>query len=388
MQPNRLSTPRVALFGPIQPFRGGIAKYTLRLHTALSKRCDLTTISFHRQYPAWLYPGASDREPGQEGYQHPRVRYMLDALNPLTWRRAAYLIRGQGCDLAILSWWTLFWAPGFALIAWLLRRHQIPVALLCHNLSDHDSGRLQRWLTRHFLAQADAFIVHTSEQEAILLELFPSKKVIRHPHPVYNQFPEASTTLPQRGRLELLFFGFIRPYKGLDLLVQALAEVADKEVFLTVVGEPWIDPETLRTRMLSLGAPNIELHFEYVDDVSAANYFKRADVVVLPYLTATGSGVAALAQNYERPLLVTAVGGLKDVVENGVTGHVVEPNSVNQIAKCIRQMDRTTLQSMHTNIRRANLQFSWDSMASSILSIIDADRTSQTHGKNGQHHVL
>lgn len=382
MQADRRSTAQVALFGPIQPFRGGIAKYTLRLHTALSKRCDLTTISFHRQYPAWLYPGVSDREPGQEGYRHPRVRYVLDALNPLTWRKAAHSIRSQGCDLAILSWWTLFWAPGFALIAWLLRRHQIPVALLCHNLNDHDSGRLQRWLTRYFLAQADAFIVHTSEQEAILLKLFPHKKVVRHPHPVYNQFPEASITLPQRGRLELLFFGFIRPYKGLDLLVQALAEVADKTVFLTVVGEPWIDPETLRTRILSMGAPNVELHFEYVDDVSAANYFKRADIVVLPYLTATGSGVAALAQNYERPLLVTAVGGLKEVVENGVTGHIVEPNSVDQIVKCIRELDRASLQSMHDNIRRANLQLSWDSMASSILGIIDANQASQAYEKN------
>lgn len=373
MQSKRSPIPRVALFGPIQPYRGGIAKYTMRLHTALSKFCDLTTISFHRQYPAWLYPGASDREPGLEGYRHPRVRYMLDALNPLTWQKAAHSIRIEGCDLAILNWWTLFWAPGFVFIAWLLRRHQIPVALLCHNLNDHDGGRLQRWLTRHFLGQADAFIVHTSEQEAILLNLFPGKKVIRHPHPVYDQFPEASITLPQRGRLELLFFGFIRPYKGLDLLVQALADVADEEVYLTVVGEPWIEPETLRTRMLSMGAPNIELHFEYVDDASAANYFKRADVVVLPYRTATGSGVAALAQNYERPLLATAVGGLKDVVVNGVTGYVVEPNSADQLANCIRKMNRTSLQSMHPNIRRANLQFSWDSMARSILGVIEAD---------------
>lgn len=372
----------MALLGPIRPFRGGIAKYTLRLHTALSKYCDLTTISFHRQYPAWLYPGASDREPGHEGYQHPGVRYILDALNPLTWQKAVSVIRNQGCDLAILSWWTLFWAPGFAFISRSLRRRKIPVALLCHNLSDHDSGRLQWWLTKYFLAQADAFIVHTTEQEAILLHLFPSKKTIRHSHPVYDQFPEAPTILPQRGRLELLFFGFIRPYKGLDVLVQALAEVGDEEVFLTVVGEPWIDPDRLRTRLLSMGAPNLELHFEYVDDLSAANYFKRADVVVLPYLAATGSGVAAMAQHYERPLLVTAVGGLKDVVENGITGYIVEPNSAAQITKYVREMDRASLQLMHANIRRANQQFNWDSMARSILGIIDVYNINDQNERN------
>ncbi|MGH8184611.1 MAG: hypothetical protein ACREPH_13220, partial [Rhodanobacteraceae bacterium] len=114
--------PRLALIGPVLPYRGGIAQYTSQLHRALARKCTLRTISYRRQYPALLYPGKSDREPGHESFREPGVEYVLDSLNPLTWRRAVRSIAANGCDLAVIDWWTLFWAPAIALMARGLRR--------------------------------------------------------------------------------------------------------------------------------------------------------------------------------------------------------------------------------------------------------------------------
>ena len=361
----------MALVGPVSPFRGGIAQYTTRLHHALSPRCALATYSFRRQYPAWLYPGASDREPGATDLEG--VAYSLDALDPTSWLRTARRIADEGAELAVLSWWTLYWAPAFALIARGLRRRGVKVAMLCHNLFDHDSGRLRQQLTARMLGQADAFLVHTTEQAQTLRRLFPAKTVLRHPHPVYDQFPAPAAPLPKRGRLELLFFGFIRPYKGLEALIDALGLLADPEVHLTVIGEPWGDPEALRERVRRSGAPNVELHLRYVDEAMAANHFARADLLVLPYHSASGSGVAAIAQHYGCPILATRVGGLAEIVDEGRTGFLIDPGQPAQWAERLRQMDRGQLARMSATVRADTARSSWSSLAQTLLSLAAGD---------------
>lgn len=366
---DRTKTARVALVGPVNPYRGGIAQYATRLRRALADLSQVRTYSFSRQYPAWLYPGQSDIEPGKEGERESGVAYCIDALNPLTWVATARRIAGEGCDLAIINWWTLFWAPGFALIARILRRRGVRVLLLCHNLFDHDSRGPKRFLSLKLLAQADGYLVHTREQAETLKGLFPLKAVLQHPHPVYNQLPPPDARLPKRGRLELLFFGFIRPYKGLDVLVAALAQLADTEIYLTVAGEPWCDADELRRQVEASGAPNVELHLGYVDEVSVANYFSRADLAVLPYRTATGSGVAAVAYHYDCPLLATRVGGLEEVVENGTTGFLVEPNDPTALAERIRGISRADLEPMRERVRHFKTGLTWESLARCILDL-------------------
>lgn len=378
----RLHTHRqLALLGPITPpFRGGIAQYTTELRLALSTRCDLQTISFHRLYPQWLYPGSSDREPGQTHQREADVRYELDAINPLTWSTAAAGIAGRGCDLAVINWWTLFWAPAFALIARRLRARGIPVVYICHNLFDHDSGRIKQGISARLLSQADAYLVHASEQAETLRRLFPDKPVRIHPHPTDGHYPPATVVLPKRGRLELLFFGFIRPYKGLDVLIEALAMLADAKVYLTVVGEPWTSPDEIRKRVDMSGAPNVDLHLKYVDAADAANFFARADLIVLPYRHATGSAVAAIAYHYEKPVLATRVGGFPDVIEDGRTGFLVEPESPQQLADCIRQTNRDALQVMSANIPAVENRFTWPSLASSLLGLANQMLDNQRMG--------
>lgn len=360
-------TRRLALIGPVTPFRGGIAHYTTELHRALSPRCTLHTISFRRQYPTWLYPGKNDREPGNECRREPHVAYQLDAFEPWTWFATSRRILERGCELAIIDWWTMFWAPALALIAQRLRASGVPVAFVCHNLSDHDGGLLARVLGNGLLGCADAYVVHAKTAAEELRARFPHKPVLACPHPTYDRFPPADDTLPRRGRLELLFFGFIRPYKGLETLVQALAMLDDHEVYLTVAGEPWCAPAELRERIGSRGVPNVELHLDYVDAAAVASFFSRADLVVLPYHSATGSGVAAIAQHYDRPVLATCVGGLPDVVEEGRTGYLVEPDSATQLADRLATITRADLELMHPRIHSRKGLHTFASLADALL---------------------
>lgn len=358
---------RIALVGPVRPFRGGIAQYTTQLHRALAPRCVLRTISYRRQYPGWLYPGKSDREPGQSDYREPGVDYFLDSLDPLSWLRATRLIAANGPSLALFDWWTLFWAPATALMARGLRRRGVRVVFLCHNLFDHDAGLFKRKVAELLLAQADGYLVHSAEQAALLQSVSPGKPVVTHPIPPYDQFPPSSIQLPKRGRLELLFFGFIRPYKGLDVLIEALATLKDPQVHLTVVGEPWCPSVELRKRIEATGARNVELHLDYVDDQTAANFFARADLVVLPYLSASGSAVAAMALHYDCPILATRTGGFPDVIDEGKTGFLVAPGSSEQLANCLRDLTREGLASLEPDIRAAKDRFTWSSLATTLI---------------------
>jgi glycosyltransferase involved in cell wall biosynthesis len=366
------SARKLAFIGPVSPFRGGIAQYATALHRALSRRCELQTVSFRRLYPAWLYPGKSDREPGMEGHTEPGVTYLLDALNPLTWTAAARAVAARKCDLAIINWWTIFWAPGLALIARMLRKRDMPVVFLVHNLSDHDAGAFKRAVSKYLLSQAAGYLVHSNEQAVRLRQWFPEKPVLLQPVPAWDRFPPALNPRPQRGRLELLFFGFIRPYKGLDTLVDAVARLADQDVHLTVVGEPWCPPQELRARIQASGAPNIELHLEYVDDNAVADFFARADLVVLPYRAATPSAVAAVAYHYDRPVLASRVPGLREVVEEGRTGFLVDPDSPDQLADQLRSITRVQLQQMRPNVQAYKSRFTWDSLAAAAIDFASA----------------
>jgi len=212
-----------------------------------------------------------------------------------------------------------------------------------------------------------------------LNRLVPGKSVLVHPHPTYDRFPRAAEPQTSRGRLELLFFGFIRPYKGLDTLVNALAKLADPEVYLTVVGEPWYSTRELEANIRASGAPNVELHLEYVDDATAAAFFARADLLVLPYRAATGSGVAALAYHYDRPVLATRVGGLRDVVEEGRTGFLVDPDSPAQLVDRLRSVTREQLEQMRRYISSDKLRFTWGSLAGALIDLANEIGTGAAH---------
>jgi len=359
---------RVALVGPLPPFRGGIAQHTNLLRVALGKHSELLAVSFTRQYPALLFPGESDREPGGRRIAAANCRYLIDSLNPLTWRAAFEAIRGHAPELVIIPWWTVFWAPCFWYLARRCRRAGLEVRFLCHNVADHEAAAWKTALTRAILDQGRSFVVQSQQEKRALGALCPGARVQVHPHPLYDQFPKPRAAASPRADLELLFYGFVRPYKGLDILIEALGLARGKALRLTVAGEFWAGLEDIRRRIDSLGlADKVELIPRYVSAEETAEYFARADALVLPYRSGTGSGVLSIAYHYGKPVIATRIGAFCDVVRDQETGFLVPPESPEALARVIDGLTRETAASMAPAIREFARTMTWDSLALSLL---------------------
>ena len=337
---------------------------------AFCEFADARAISFTRQYPKLLFPGESDRDPAYQGHVEPHTDYLIDSINPFTWRAAVKKAIAEKPDVVVMPWWQVYWAPSFSYIARRLRRAGIPVVFLCHNVTEHEAAAWKRALTRRVLASGSGHVVQTNLDGEHLLELLPDAKPVLHLHPAYDQFPTPLGTLAPEHDLELLFFGFVRPYKGLDLLLDALALVdSSLDVRLTVAGEFWHGSAETEARIAQLGiGKRVELVNRYLTEQDVAEYFARAHALVLPYRSATGSGVVAIAHHYEKPVIVTRVGGLPDVVENGVTGFVVEPESPQAIADAIEHLGERDLDSMVAAVRRFKAErLTWSGLANAVL---------------------
>lgn len=364
--------PRIALVGPVQPFRGGISQHTTMLRRALSEQCLVRTYSFSRQYPSWIFPGESDRDAALDGYVEPDTVYSLDSMNPWTWRCTVDELFAWHPDAAIFPWWTVYFAPMFAYMARRLRSAGVEVHFICHNVVEHETAAWRRFVTRRVLAIGSSYTVHTRIDERNLLSMFPDATHVLHPLPVFDNYPPAHGSLVREHELELLFFGFVRPYKGLDVLIEALALVdPGLDVRLAIVGEFWHGAEESRSRIERLGLEGrIDIVERYVSDAEAAEYFDRADAVVLPYRAATGSGVVAVAYHYDTPVISTEVGGLPDVIVDGETGLVVEPESPIALARAIERLAVADRSLMRSAIQRFKAErLSWPGFASAVLAV-------------------
>lgn len=356
------------MIGPVLPYRGGIAQHTTMLHRALNQQIDCLTISFSRQYHPWLFPGKSDRDGAWDGHAEEGVEYLIDSVNPLTWPGAVRRGKAFSPSLVVFPWWHVYWAPCFSYLASAFVKSGIETVFLCHNVIEHENGRWKQQLTRIALSHADRFVVHTSADRMNLLERFPGVRIDVYPHPVYEQFPDATEAFPRRAKLELLFFGLVRPYKGLDILLEAMRQLGSEDVFLSIVGEFWEGEEWALGFVERHGLQDrIEMVSRYVSDQEAANYFQRSDVVVLPYRSATGSGVVPLAYRYGKPVIVTRVGGLPDVVDEGRTGRVIDPDSPGQLANAIREMLSGRSGFTAEGIDDIRSRFTWTGLAEAVL---------------------
>lgn len=359
---------KIAIVGPIAPFRGGISQYTDRLYRTLKKYADVDVISFKRLYPEFMYPGSSDKEPGEAFGSE--IDYIIDAYSPLSIKKAADKIIDGGYDAVLIAWWTFFWQPALAYISRRVRKKRVKTVFICHNVIDHGGNAIVRYLSKRLIGSADGYIVQSDEEAKLLKNTVSGAKVLKKLHPIYDHFPKVTKRPKKRGRLELLFFGFIRPYKGLDDFIGALELLNDKEVHVTIVGEVWGNKDKLEKYIKNRKIPNVTMDFRYVDSQKAAEYFSRADVVVLPYRFATGSGVATLAYYYGKPILGTKVGGISDVITSGKNGWLVSPNSPQELADVIRKIERDQAEKMAVYISEFCKLNNWDSMAKDTIEHI------------------
>jgi glycosyltransferase involved in cell wall biosynthesis len=353
--------------GPTYPFRGGIAHHTTLLVKHLAKGHQTLLISFKSQYPSFFFPGKTDRDTSREPLRIP-CEYRLNPLNPMTWKSVALRAVQFHPDVLILPWWVPFWAPCWW---WLSRRiHRATrsrVVFYCHNVLPHEPMPGVQWLSQKALDQGHAFIVQ-DEPDRILLEeiirvqgrpvriiLPPSVKDICYS---LSDPVEARKTLglPTEGAV-VLFFGFVRPYKGLDILIRAFPKLLElTNAHLLVAGEFWTKQETILYLIDSLQLRDkVTIVDRYIPNEEVGFFFSAADVVALPYRSGTGSAVAQLALGLNRPVIATRVGGLPEVVHDGWNGLLVDPASPADFGNALVRFFRENLkESMMAYLKQAN----------------------------------
>jgi glycosyltransferase involved in cell wall biosynthesis len=366
------SARRVAIVGPIEPFRSGVARHTTALARALSRRSELRVrvYSFSRQYPAVLFPGESDRASDCHAPADLDVRYSIDSINPLTWWTTARQLRAFQPELLVIPLWTFFLAPCSSAI---LASVRCPKVAMVHNVVDHDARRLRAILSSLPLRQATHYITHTRALSREIRRIVPGAHVSVHAHPVFD-YPAPRGVLNRRADLELLMFGLIRPYKGLDVLLEALAVCRRSSVMLSVVGESWDSESELRALISRLGIESkVELVLRYVSDAEAAEYFARADVVVLPYRSVTGSGVLPLAFYYGKPVAASDLPGFRELIGDGRDGWLVPGGDASALARLIdERLSSESAAAMQPMVQAARQRLTFDHFAAALLQMANS----------------
>lgn len=359
---------KIAVLGPAYPLRGGIAQYTTLLASHLAARHEIRLYSFAQQYPARLFPGRSQIDPSAPLVQI-EARRWLTPWQPLSWRRVTRDWSGWRPDRLVMQWWVPFMAP---MTAWLLRAARklgVASTLICHNVLPHEQKRIDVALIKLALRHADRLIVHGEPDRERALRLLPRARVDVLFLPSYADLRAGDWTRDRARavlkltRPTLLFFGFVRPYKGLLDLIDALPAVLTQiDVDLLVVGEIWGDAQPYHRRVRELGlADRVRFVDQYVSNEEATSYFAAADLAVLPYRDATGSAVLQLAFGLGVPVVATRTGGMSEAVDDGVTGYLVEPGDVAGLsAAIIRYFKEDRSGAFRAAIAQQRDRFSWD----------------------------
>jgi glycosyltransferase involved in cell wall biosynthesis len=376
-----LNEMRVVIIGPAYPLRGGLATYNERLARAFKEAGDEARIvTFSLQYPNFLFPGQTQfsTEPGPTDLS---IEVSLNSVNPLSWWKVGRKLRAERPDLVVFRFWLPFMGPALGTVARLVRGNgHTRVVAITDNVIPHEKRPGDGPLTRYFLSACDGFVTMS---RSVLQDLgkmgFGQKPAQYRPHPLYDNFGPIKPKAAALAALKLpdtvgylLFFGFIRAYKGLDILLEAFADerVAALPVKLIIAGEFYEDAapyeEIIRRRQLE---NRIVRATDFIPNEGVVDYFCAADLVMQPYKNATQSGVSQIAYHFERPMLVTDVGGLAELIPAGVVGYVVPPTP-KAIANAIvdfytRQREAT----FAAGVREQKKQFSWPVMVAALKAV-------------------
>jgi glycosyltransferase involved in cell wall biosynthesis len=366
---------KVAVAGPYPPFRGGIAQFTSRLADSLEAVCPVSRIGFSRLYPSFLFPGRSQYDPVPSAGAP--LEASIDSCSPAAWARTRRAVAALGADHAVVEWWHPFFAPSYQHS--LPSPHRLPRAMICHNILPHDRFPMSRAITRAFLSKARLLVVHSGADEDAVHMLLPGARILRLFHPIYDQYVRNSSDLIRARQLfgftdrdrVVLFFGLIRPYKGLEDLLEAVAGM-DGNVKLLVAGEAYSGADAIRRR---ISAPDLSGRVYWTDrfipDDEVGGFFRAADVVALPYRNATQSGVAQIALAFRKVLVLTRTGGLSELVEEGSTGTLAEPGDPDDIRRAVAEaLELSRDSGVGARIASVASRFSWEAYGSALLEAL------------------
>jgi glycosyltransferase involved in cell wall biosynthesis len=371
----------IALVGPAYPYRGGIAQFQQALSAGLEARGHrVSVVTFSRQYPDLLFPGKTQYEPDarEDDARAPRL---IDTLSPPSWYRTARHLARLEPDAVVFQYWMPFFAPAYGVIARRVRKRRIKPLVVVHNALPHEKRPGDALLSRFFLKACAGFITLSASVGRDLESLDVAGPIRQVGHPVYDTYGESIPAPEARQRLGvprdvpvLLFFGFIRRYKGLHVLLESLPAVLKQhpDVHVLVAGEFYDDEAPYHATIArhGLGA-RVHLHTRYIPHEEVSRYFSAADVVIQPYTSATQSGVVQIAYHFEKPVIVTDVGGLAEVVPDGRAGFVVPPEDPGALAQAIiRFIREDEAENMRAGVREEKQKYSWDRLYEALEGLM------------------
>ena len=373
---------KAVLIGPASPLRGGIANFNESLNLAFIKKgIDAEIMSFYFQYPSFLFPGKTQKVDGKIDIRL-KIKSLISSINPYSWIRTALYIKKIQPDIVIVQYWLPLMAPALGSILKLLGQKKRPkIIAIVHNAQPHEKRPGDKLFTKYFARQCDGFICLSKSVLEDLSMFTSSTHKIFVPHPVYDIFGEKVSKVEAREKLGIaidekviLFFGIIRRYKGLELLLKSMAqdEVRKQNIKLLIAGEFYEDKQPYLSQIEALSLGNhVIIEDKFISTEEVKYYFCASDLVAQPYLNATQSGVTQIAYNFERPMLVTNVGGLAEIVPDKKVGYVTEIESKSIAAAISDFYENNREVEMSKQVAIEKLRFSWGSMIESIIHLAE-----------------
>jgi glycosyltransferase involved in cell wall biosynthesis len=371
---------KIVFLSTFYPFRGGIAQFSAHLYREAEKKHEVEAVTFTRQYPKLLFPGKTQLVSSDDTADKIPSKRWLDSINPFTYISTARKIRQLQPDLIISRYWMSFFAPSFGWILGHQEKKTKRIAIL-DNVIPHERRFFDDAFNRYFLSKNDGFIVMSEQVQKDLLYYLPKAKHILIPHPIYNHFGEKllkEKALSNLGLQDfttkkvLLFFGIIRDYKGLDLLLNALSYLDDTYILL-VAGEVYGSFDKYETIIKEKKLnKKVKLFNRYIDDAEVTNFFSAADVCVLPYRSATQSGITNIAYHFEVPVISTNVGGLAETIHHGRTGLIADEVNEKALVKQIKNFYEVyNPTEFAQNINYTNKENSWENFVNKMLAFAE-----------------
>lgn len=375
---------KVIIIGPGHPLRGGLASFNQRLAKAFQQAGhDCEIYSFSLQYPSFLFPGKTQftDEPAPEGIQ---IHSAINSVNPFNWLGVGNRLRKMKPDLIVVRYWLPFMGPALGTILRRVRKNKhSKIICIADNIIPHEKRPGDKAFTKYFTKACDGFITMSQKVLGDLGQFRKDAPAQLVQHPLYDNFGEIVSKTTSREKLGidpnqklLLFFGFIRKYKGLDLLFEAMADprIRNAGIRLMVAGEFYEDEAPYREQINKLGIEDLLiLKTDFIPDQEVKYYLSAADAVVQPYKSATQSGVTPLAYHFEVPMIVTRVGGLPDLVPHNRVGLVCEPEP-ESIADSILEFFETGREHFLPHLREEKKKYSWEKMVESIFTLAEKSK--------------
>lgn len=374
---------KIAFIGPAYPLRGGIAEFLMKtVEKAVHSGHQVKIYSFQKQYPKLIFPGKDQYDHSKKNYPYEIFRSFIP-YNPLTWKKGIREIIEFQPDLVIFKYWIPFFSPMYARIINELRKHtQAKMMYIIHNIRFHEKWMFAKNLTQMALRRSDYLVsLSKSVYESIfeILPGFPHQNVIQAFHPNYEVTPlneeqkhNAYFDLKISPRKTILFFGYIKHYKGLDILIKAFQKVNEnhKDIQLLIAGEVYGNDEQYHKLIRDNGLEDyVVFHNYFIKNEDIPKYFAIADVVVQPYRSATQSGVSLLALSYSKPVISTQTGALDEIIIPNKNGILVPPENINALAQAIIDFfEKYDRESMIRFIQHEIDQYSWNSFINKILN--------------------